>query len=205
MSPQKRLTFTIILVIITLAAFGIFTWVRQLPLTAKITVEAVPIGVSIKINGNPAKNGVNKVRPGMYEVTASRQGFTDNSQVVKVNKGSTHFLGFILAPNSPSTADWYTKHPDDQQKSQDISSKSNDALAQQLTEKNLIVQNLPFIDNRSGFRIDYGPSPAHPTDAGAVAITITTTGTQQAKDAALGWLRFMGYDPTKLEIVYKTF
>ncbi|MBI3624290.1 hypothetical protein HY218_01510 [Candidatus Saccharibacteria bacterium] len=160
MSPQKRLTFTIILVIITLAAFGIFTWVRQLPLTAKITVEAVPIGVSIKINGNPAKNGVNKVRPGMYEVTASRQGFTDNSQVVKVNKGSTHFLGFILAPNSPSTADWYTKHPDDQQKSQDISSKSNDALAQQLTEKNLIVQNLPFIDNRSS-GIGGGRRPAH--------------------------------------------
>jgi hypothetical protein len=198
----KYFAFGTGLFIVLLIGLGIY----KAGFSAKLNIVVTPKDSVATVNGKKITPSILRVKPGSYTIKVTRTGFTDYSATVTATKGVTKFVGVALIPNSPQTANWYTNNPADQLKNQQISSQNFDIQSEALTKSNPLIQNLPFIDERSNYRIDYGFSKLHPDDTNAVAIYITTNaGDQTAKDGALGWLHFMGYDPAKLEIIYSTF
>ncbi len=169
-------------------------------LSAQIAVSVAPGDSSITINNKAHKAGLFKVRPGTYAIKVSHPGFTEVSQTIEVIKGQKKFVGYIMTPNSSSTASWYQTHPKDQQIIESISGQVTDQSSKDQIKRLGLIKELPLIDQL--FRIDYGQSLQHPKDPTAIAIYIkyySETGKQQALD----WIKFKGYDPSKLEIIYK--
>jgi len=117
-----------------------------------------------------------------------------------VSKGSDDYVGLVLGSNSPSTVNWYQTHPGDQQLSQVIGGKNFDLAAKRQSQKNPLIKSLPFVDQL--YRVDYGQSQKHTSDPDAVGIYITYY-SQAGKQQALDWIKFKGFDPSKLEIIYK--
>lgn len=196
-SSRKKIWLIIISVIIFSLIIGATIWARSY--SAKITLEISPADSTITINDKKSNRGTIKVRPGIYKVAASKQGFSTISKSVDVAKGKSEYVGIVLVSNSPDTANWYVDHPSDAKLLEGISSKNFD-LSSAVQTKNLpLIKSLPFIDQL--YRIDYGRSQAHPDDPTAVAIYIKYY-SEQGKQGALEWLKFKGYGPEKLEIIY---
>ena len=191
----------IVLFIILLVVWG----AHLHALSGKLTLEVAPSGSDVILNDSGVTEGTIRVRPGEQKITVTRKGFATYNQTITIKPNETQYTGVSLVSNDPSTSNWYVTHPKDQKKAEGISSKNFDQSSKQTVNANPIVKDLPFIDDRNGFRVDYGASQLHPHDSHALAIIITTDGTEESKQAALGWLRFSGYDPSKLELIYKTY
>jgi len=168
--------------------------------TALLTVEAAPADSKITIGGKRAKNGLNALVPGEYVISVTHKGFAEQTKKVTVSKGVNDYQGFVLVPNSDTTANWYPAHPEDQRLVEGISSKTFDSSSKKREADFPLIKELPFIDNF--FRVDYGKSERTPNDPSATAVYITLYN-QAAKQDALDWIKSTGNDPDKLEIIYR--
>jgi len=151
------------------------------------------------VNNRGAREGTIKVRPGKYTVTFTHKGFASTSQETTVGKGETNYIGVVLASNSIDTAKWNDTHKSDAAKAEGITGKNQEIQAQKLQKKYPILKDLPFIDNE--YRVDYGKSQQNPDDINSVAIYVTYY-TDSGKQQAIDWMKFKGYDPTKLETIF---
>ncbi|HEY8999538.1 MAG TPA: PEGA domain-containing protein [Candidatus Saccharimonadales bacterium] len=203
---KRRLTGLIIGVSVIVFGLVIASTVNHLHqnslLTAKVTVQATPKSATVKLNGKTVANNSTanaiKVKPGTYTISASLKGFATQSQKITVTKNQSKYVGFILQSNSKDTANWYTTHSADETLLENITGQLFTQAQNVQAQQNPILQILPHVDNQ--YRIDYGVSVAHPNTAGAIGIYITyysPAGLQQA----LQWLKFEGYDPSKLELI----
>lgn len=186
------------LIVLLLIVFAITT-IHKRPLTAKLTIQVAPKSSVITLNGKKVKASIISVKPGEYKVSASHSGFAEKTQTIKLSKDASQYVGLVLISNATSTANWYSSHPEDQTLVEVITGKtvSNDSEAQQKTIP--LIKELPFIDQL--FRVDYGVSKLKPTDPSAVAIYIKYY-SDAGKQEALDWLKFKGYEPSALEIIY---
>lgn len=176
--------------------------VNQRGLSASITIEVVPSGSRIKLDSKSGKEGVNRVKPGQHKVLVSRPGFASAEQDVELKKGENRYVGIGLNPNTNQTANWYSTHPNDRSKYESISSKNFDSLSKQISQEVPLIKKLPWIGAGFEYRIDYGVPPEGASGEHQVAIYITAPN-QKAQQDALTWIEHQGYDPSKLEIVYK--
>lgn len=200
MQPTRRKIWLIIvplMIFLLVVGIGIGTWAQSY--SAKVIVESSPADSMITINGKKRDQGAIKVRPGVHKIAVSKQGFTTVSRSVAVAKDESKYVGIALVPSSPATANWYIDHPSDGKLLEGISSKNFDLSSADQIKKLPLIKNLPFIDQL--YRIDYGRSQAHPNDPTALAIYIEYY-SEQGKQQALEWLKFKGYGPDKLEIIY---
>lgn len=198
MEPGRRKIWLIIIPLVLLALVIVAAfWARSYP--SKITIEVSPADSVVTINGKKRNKGTINVRPGVYSIVFSRQGFTIESKSVSVAKGETKYVGVSLVSNSPATANWYTNHPSDAKMLEGISSKNYDLFSAEQTKKYPLIKNLPFIDRL--YRVDYGRSQTYPNDPTAVAIYVKYY-SELGKQQALEWLEFKGYSPNNIEIIY---
>jgi len=200
MNPWRRfapIIITVILVII--AGVGLLLLHNSRSFSGSITVQVTPASATLTMNDKVVTAGKIGVNPGSYTFKATLKGFDSSSKTITVKRGDSLYVGLALLPNSPSTADWYQKHPTDQQLYEIITGKYFDITSSEQTQTLPLIQDLPFIDQF--YRIDYGQSKANPTDQSAVALYITYY-SQAGKQQALDWIKFKGYDPTSLEIIY---
>lgn len=168
-------------------------------LSAKLAVEAAPMDSTIKIDGRSVSASTYRVKPGTHVVSVSRPGFAAESKSFSPQKGEVLYAGFVLVSNSSSTASWYQAHSADQRLAEKISGRLFQQSSTAQIQKLPLIKSLPLIDQE--FRIDFGQSKAHPNDPASVAIYITYY-SDQGKQTALNWIKFKGYDPSKLEIIY---
>ncbi len=165
-----------------------------------ITTVAPTFDTTITINGDGVKEGETKVEPGTYTVQAAHKGFETESKMVTVKEGETVRVGIALQSNSPDTADWYGKNETDARKFEGISSTESGIIGQQRINSLPFLTRLPVrVPNK--YTIDYGPSKKDPNNPKAVAITISYNDAS-SREAARNWIRYQGYDPDKLEIIY---
>lgn len=196
---KQSLKILIIAGVIVLGAALFFFYRYQSVLSAKLDIQVAPENSAITLNGKPVSAGNYRLKPGNYTVKAVYNGFSPASQNTSLKKGDSKFSGLVLDPDSPQTANWYQSHPSDQRLAESISGRNFDLTASEQLSRLPLIKDLPFVDQF--FRVDYGVSKAHPTDPSAVALYIkyySAAGKQQALD----WLKFKGYDPSKLEIIY---
>ncbi|HSX53076.1 MAG TPA: hypothetical protein VLF90_01775 [Patescibacteria group bacterium] len=200
MKLNSKIISIIVVLVLVVVGWLIFSSIKDRPLTAKINIEAVPSDLSLTINGNNARQGINKVRPGTYKVVGVRSGFADQSITITVNKGDNKFAGIALLSNSPLTINWYSDHPSDRQKSQDISSRNADITATAATQNVPIIKKLPYLGPGNEFRIDYSFPPGSDPNKPTIVISSSSDG---GKQDALAWIKSQGYNTSKLSIVYK--
>ena len=195
----RRFLFIAIVVFIATAVLLIFSGINRSRMTAKITIEVSPSGSTIKLNDKGIKEGTRKVRPGSYTIKVSHDGFTTGSKSITISKNQNVYVGIVLDPSSLSTNNWFDTHPEDALKGEGITGKSMDQASQELQAKFPIITNLPFIDQE--YRIDYGKSKKEPDNPQALAIVITYY-SESGKQQAIDWIRFKGYNPDNMEIIY---
>lgn len=199
---NKKILLLIVLVLIAVGAlifYGLYQSSKNKELTASITIEVVPNGAKSTINGRGVREGTTKLKPGVAEIIISKKGFETIKQTVVLKDGEPRYFGFALVSNSASTADWYDKHPEDAKKAEGISSRNYDESSAKDAQETPFIMELPFVSSDERFRIDYGQSD---TDNNRIIIYISAN-TQEARDAALLWIKSVGYDPSELNIVYR--
>ena len=197
---QKRILLFFLVILASSTAVFLYNSVRGEKNISFIKLVVVPSGSTAKLDGEGVKAGTLKLKPGNHTVIVAKKGFTTQVQKFNLQTEETRFVGIALISNSADTRDWYRDHPEDQRLLESISSQTFDQYSKEIAKKTPLVNDLPLIDRL--FRIDYGQSQQYPNDPSAIAIYITYY-SQEGKQQALDWIKFKGYDPTKLEIIYK--
>lgn len=199
MTSRNKIILIIGLLVVAFGALVIYA-LQQLTYTAAVKIEAAPLTSNISINGQAAKQGITKLRPGDVTIKVTMPGFDDYTTKINVADKETKYVGVLLKSNDPSTADWYDKHPEDQSMAEGIASKLHDASSQKQIEAEPFLKELPFTAAGFEFKIDYGAPPAN-SNKPTIYIQADT---QAARDDALTWITYRGYDPSKMNIVYST-
>ncbi len=198
---NRRTFISVFLAVLAVLVVGGLAVVRLGTLSAKLTIEIAPInGSKLMVNGQGRRAGSIRVRPGQIRVSVTRTGFGGFNQTITVAKGDKKYVGIILQPNTPATANWYADHPADNSKAQSISSKSFDNDSQQTLAKAPLIKELPFLAAGSEFRIDYGVNPDD-TSGNSPVIYITAPNATARADA-LTWIKYQGYNSSDYKIIY---
>jgi hypothetical protein len=117
-----------------------------------------------------------------------------------VPKGQDTTVTVTLTPSNEEGAEWLKTHPKEALKRESIGGTSYNSDSEQALKKTPLISSLPFIDQL--YRVDYGLSKKTPDDPTATAIYIKYY-TEEGKTQALDWIRFKGYNPSSLEIIYQ--
>jgi len=171
--------------------------IGKLPITINVTPDDSQLVIDKKIK---VKAGDLRLKPGNHVVTMSRPGFASQTSHIVVSKNSLSFR-FALHPNSLEGAQWLEQHSAQAREGEAVSSQQFDKNVDSSIAVTPLIKYLPFIDNE--YRIDYGASIQKPNDPSASAIIISSS-SENGKQDALSWIRFKGYDPATLEIIYRS-
>jgi hypothetical protein len=195
-NPRKRnLWLSSILVLVAILCLYIFGRPAQNK-NAEINIEVAPSAAKVKIDGHSAKNGINKVVSGEHIITASYEGFADQSKKILAIESQQVYAGFVLLSNNSSTSTWYDDHPKDKEKSGAITSRQFDSISKQSADSSPLLSSLPYVDLT--FRIDYG-TPLKSADKSKPALFIKGL-EPKYRQLALDWIREQGADPSDYEI-----
>lgn len=166
----------------------------------QITINTIPDDSTVilgdkQVSGNRQIN----VTPGTYKIRVSRSGFAEQTKEIKVAKDTNESHNIYLEPNSPEGFQWLQDHPEQAHEAEAEAGRRFEQTVQEVINELPLIKELPFIDQQ--YRIDYGRSKKDPNNQKAVAIYIKYWA-DIGKEQALEWIRFKGYDPNKLEIIY---
>jgi len=163
-----------------------------IPRDAKVTIDQ-------KKTVKPGKIGLSV---GKHTLVISRSGFVAKTITVDITKaGDDQTQSIALGSESTAfTNSWQNRNPYEASLGEGITGSTANEQGQLITDKNPILKSLPYYG--PGYSITFGPSQKYPNNDYAVAIVITASD-QAARTKALNWITFQGYDPSKLEIIYK--
>ncbi|HSX48132.1 MAG TPA: hypothetical protein VLF41_01340 [Candidatus Nanoarchaeia archaeon] len=198
---NNRLTGMV--VILLALVFGIAGWVayRQSQMgTLDLTI--VPQDAQIILDGKGTiKPGTTSLGAGQHSLSFSRDGFGSQTTSVDIQKGQKNIQQIVLQITGTAGLQYYADHPDQAREAEGISGQKISDQASSIQQKDPIIAQLPFF--RREWRVDYGKSQKHPEDPNAIALYITVASDADKQDA-LDWIRSVGYDPNKYEIIYQS-
>ncbi|MEX2006671.1 MAG: hypothetical protein WD877_00620 [Candidatus Saccharimonadales bacterium] len=191
----------LIIVGIITASAAILLAVQTLIKDPNVGLTVSPSEATIVIDGNMnVKEGRIYLSPGSHELVASMEGFS--TKVIKFNVQGSKFSDVLvlLVPDSTEGVNWLIDHPQEAIRREGLGGGKFVADISEKERQLPLIKDLPFIDRV--FRIDYGPSLKNPEDSNAIAIYVKYY-TEAGKNEAVEWIKFRGYDPSKLELVYR--
>ncbi|SRR6266702_2496295 len=206
MNQNLRKTIYIIAALLVLALIGciFYLGLQSKDKTATLDIQsAVPDDINVTVDGAKVSS-TDKVgvKPGQHVVGAKRNGFADQTLTIQATKGQTTTVRLLMTPNGQAGYDWARAHPTQMAEYEAKTSATYDQNSQITTAKNPLTSYLPEI--HPTWRVDYGPSKAHPNDTNAVTIIITYGGSDIDKQNALDWIKSLGFDASKYEIIFQT-
>lgn len=168
--------------------------------TLKLTV--VPSDAKIITSTNhKLKTGNNKLTPGAYKLTLSRDGFALQTVSETVTASKTRSDTIILEATNTIGLDYLNAHPDERALAESILGQQGQARGDKAVAAHPLVNILPV--TRRDFMINYGASQTHQNDPTALAIYITVGAYAGAKQEALDWITAQGFNPADYEIIYQ--
>lgn len=176
----------------------IFVYVTRGP-GGTLKLEVAPSTATITLDNKAVKVGSHSLSPGKHILTARMNGFGTVNKTFTIRDKQSVAIDILLNPNSEAGYTYLRNHPDEQLKREALGGKNFSQQTNQAGSKNPLIYELPFVDQL--YRIDYGASEKYPNDPSATAIYITFY-RPEAREDALKWIRFKGYDPDKLEIIF---
>lgn len=166
--------------------------------SGNIEFVVVPKDAVLFLDGKKVSSKKQQLIAGEHELKALRDGFATGTKTFTATKDE-QIVELALDTNSSVGVAYLKNHPKEAYLRESIRAKESDELADKSLKQNPVIELLPFIDRE--WRIDYGRSQKYPDDPTRVAIIITAT-SPQGKQDALDWLRFKGFNPDELEILY---
>lgn len=166
-----------------------------------VTIRVAPTGSTLTINGQEVGEQTIELVPGTYAITASHDGFASQAQTITIKDGDHFIVGFALISNTDETARYYEFNPDEARKAEAIFGQKSEAVGVSRVNKLPLIKKLPKVE-KGRYKISYDNSIAKPDDSSAVAIYVDYVD-DSAKAAATNWIRYQGYDPATLEIIYR--
>lgn len=196
---KRKFFITVLIASCLTLAFFVFAYSNQKG-SPQLEILVAPEDSLIKLDGKETKTGIQSLTQGAHQISAYRSGFISQNKTIKLAEKQHMFVGIILQPNSPRTANWYKTHPGDSNISQTINNRSFDQTATQAEQLNSLLKKLPHIGSGLNYRIDYGV-PTKQLTNGSTGIYIRYR-TESDKQAALQWIREQGSNPNSLDVVY---
>jgi hypothetical protein len=105
-----------------------------------------------------------------------------------------------LFANSAEGRAWEKEHPDQALEAEAESGRRYQELTDRLEAKYPLLNQLPYVG--PGFDVSYGNSKAKPDDPESIAFYVKISDSE-GKAKFLEWIRGLGLDIEKLEVVYK--
>lgn len=201
---QRLIIFGLALVAAVGIVWAVINTFQAKQRTATLTVEVVPGGSTVTVNGRGVRSGELKVKPGKYTVKASKKGFETYAEDFDLKKNDSKFFGAALVSNSPETANWYKDHPKDQQIAESVSTKLAEEGSSEALSNAPLIRALPLIGAGSTYRIDYGYDRKL-TGKANMPIIYVSANTAEARQRALRWIRHQGVDISEYKIVFKEY
>jgi len=192
---KKKYLIGLIVIVIVIVSF-VLTFNNQK--SAKITLLVVPNTADITINGNNYNDGQVNLKPGKYVLKASLSGFSTQQENFTVTKNQKLLVGFVLSSNSPSTTNYYSDHPNQEALSEALADNLNNQYSNETINKEPIVKFLPHDGPNFTYSINYSNNTKNPTEP----IIQITANNPLSTDAALNWIKLMGYNPADLNLQF---
>jgi PEGA domain len=192
----------VLLVTLLLLNFGYNLW--QSKTKGTLIVEAGPPDLTMTLNGKQyGSPGKLYVSEGTYDLVFTRKEFSTYKTSVTLTKGNKETVLVALYATTAAGREYLEKHRDVQAKIEKIAGKIDAKATNELLQKYPLISVLPTTQAVGGagkFTIDYR---VNSTSNGVQSpeITVTYDG-QQTKDAAIEWIKFRGFDPSKYTINY---
>lgn len=198
MDMKKKYVFLLIPVAVILLLMVLL--VKESADKENLILNVAPESAIVTLDNNRFIRPGNHVLPeGKHTVAARKEGFGTVTKSFTISNDKTMTVDLLLNPNSEVGYDFLRKNEGEQLQRETLGGKAFDQKSSEAGNKNPLIYELPFIDQF--YRIDYGASQKHPNDPTATAIYITLYNLS-AREDALAWIRFKGYDPNKLEVIY---
>ncbi|HSW37390.1 MAG TPA: hypothetical protein VLG37_03425 [Candidatus Saccharimonadales bacterium] len=198
---KRRQLALIIFLILCLAGLAMLLFAPS-KIKTGVQLDIVPSDAEVLIDSKiHSKLGATKLTAGIHNLKVSRRGFASAEVRFSVSDGKITGLNLALKPSSSVGEKWLKDHPEETLKAEGFSGAAFDQQVNTIRQTTPLIASLPFTDQL--FRVDYGASKLYPQDSTAVAIYITYY-SEDGKQQALDWIRFKGYDPAKLEIIYES-
>lgn len=196
-----RRYIVLIIVILLVVSGGLAVW-KVIQPKPNLVLNVAPDVATIKLDdADTLSPGKQHLEPGSHTIKVSFDGFDTKIIDFKVQADKVTSLDVVLNPNSQAGYDWLAEHPEQQALREQLGGKGFEAQSRQLAKDTPLIKQLPYIDRL--FRVDYGQSIAYPNDPDKVAIYIGFS-SDEGKQQSLQWIKDQGYDPSSLEIVYKS-
>ncbi|HLG91320.1 MAG TPA: hypothetical protein VI336_04150 [Candidatus Saccharimonadales bacterium] len=203
MKTPRLIKFLLVLIVgllVASAAYFVYTQVRHSQ-EAKINIFVLPEDATVTVDSQVVKKKSFYVKPGAHVVEASKTGFKSDRRTISVNKKDVLDLYLLPNPESQEALNWLAQNPEIQRLREEYAAHNVAQLQSILQQKYPIIKELPIITPY--YRIDYGVSEKKPDDPESLALYITVA-TEANKNFALQRIRDEGFDPSQLEIIYKT-
>lgn len=194
---KKVISVILILLSVSTLVYGIATYINRYN-TTPVYLLASPDKAEIT-TGNQKFIGsqVIHLKPGTYNFKASRSGFKDEYINVEVKKGNPLRIIFALTP----TTETAIKELQSSSKTSEIDRATADRLANEqkkLEDANPIIKKLPI--KNLIYSIGY---KADPNRKNGVIVEIDTI--EGYRNAAINKIKEQGFDPSKLNIVFRNY
>jgi hypothetical protein len=196
---KRRFVALSSLVVVAVLAYFIFTLWDHGRL-GKVIINVAPGDSTVKLNSSKVIGpGAIYLKPGRYTVTASRNGFRDDTEAVTAEKGKTATIYLVPEPMTQAAFQYLQNNPSAQTEREGLASQKVAATQALLQSKYPIIKYLPLTTRY--YSINYGQSKKSPNDPTALALYISSN--PAYRDLALQWIKYKGFDPSKFEIIYQ--
>lgn len=194
---HKIITTTIILAVVGLIGFSAFISVSR---AGKEPVEVflIPSDAKLTVGDQQFGPGTAYLKPGTYEISATREGFADYTGTIAIKSPNTSTIDIALEPESESAKQWAQEN---QQLYFDYEGRAGIRAATDGTtfrEQHPIVDHLPL--REFVYTIGYHADPDDPDN-----IILDIDAITGYRNAAIEQIRKLGFDPTNFEINFRNY
>ena len=166
-----------------------------------LSVTSIPNDLTLTLDGHeiPA-NGEVKIKEGTHTLVGARRGFQSYTETFTSGSDPVSYKMYLYA-NSAEGREWTKNNPEQEAELEEQASRRYDEIQRRLKIKYPILAQLPYIG--PGFQATYTRSKSDPKNPEAISIVIEVW-TPEGKTKALQWIKGYGWDPSTLDIIWKT-
>jgi hypothetical protein len=196
---NKLIVITTSLVVVVLIVFAAYIAISRAG-KEPVQIYLIPSDTKLLVNGEQLTEGTSYLKPGRYNVDASRSGFVDKKEILIVGSPNTSTIDIALNGSSDSAKKWQS---DNEELYLEYEARGGIRAQQEgetFTADNPITSKLPL--ENPIYTIGYRADPADPTGNSIILEIDTMDG---YRNAAINKIREIGFDPTNFKITFRDY
>ena len=165
-----------------------------------VTIYLIPSDTKLLVNGQQLHEGTSYLKPGRYNVEATRSGFESKKEILIVGTPNTSTIDIALNGISASAKKWQQDNQELYLRYEDRGGVRAQQEGETFTADNPITSSIPV--KTPIYTIGYRADPADPTGN---SIIIEIDSMDGYRNAAIDKIREFGFDPTNFKITFRDY